>query len=140
MSYNIKEGGSNGLPSEETVRKMVETRMRNESYVGEKNGMYGKHLSDYMEPDAYEKMIDSHIQAARERATDEKWLKKMSEVTSGEKNGMYGKRLKDLMTPEAYEQMCKNHAHYGKDNSMYGKSSWDKCTPEQRADRIKRYS
>jgi len=139
MSYNIREGGSNGTISEETSKKMVETRMQNNSYASERNGMYGRHLSDFMELDAYEDLIKRHAKSARERASDEEWLKKMSEVTSGERNGMYGKHLKDLMDPDAYARMCENHAHFGEDNPMFGKSSWENCTPEQRTARIEKF-
>ena len=109
---------------------------------GEKNPMYGKHLSSYMELSAYQKFINDFVIRSQERAKDPLWIAKMCEVTSGEKNGMYGKSIFDFMTEEEITQWRSNmsKAVSGKNNGMYGKSSWEKCTSEQRADRAKRYS
>ena len=42
MSYNLKEGGSNGKLSELSRKKISQTRIQNGISVGEKNPMYGK--------------------------------------------------------------------------------------------------
>ena len=142
MSYNLREGGNNGAINDISIQKMVQTRIENGSYDSERNFMYGKHLSDLMEPDAYNLMIYKHVLAAKKRVKDQEWLNKMSEVTSGENNGMFGKHLSDLMDPIDYENMCSKRSKNakGENNPMFGKSSWAKCTPEQKADRVARFS
>lgn len=120
-------------------------RMRKQGLLdmkGEKNPMYGKQISSYMEPEAYQKWIDNVTQKNRERAKDPIWLAKMSEVNSGENNPMYGHSCTEYMTDEEIAKWKTNisKATSGENNPMYGKSSWEKCTPEQRANRAKRFS
>ena len=107
--------------------------------AGEKNPMYGKHLSCCMELSAYQKMIDTLAEKNRQRAKDLAWHKKMSEVTSGKNNPMYGHSIFEYMTDDEIKEWKKklHIAMSGKNNPMYGKSSWEKCTLEERAARIK---
>jgi hypothetical protein len=109
--YNLKEGGGNGKPSEETRRKMSEARL------GEKNHMYGKigennHLWGVQRSEETKQRIGeglrgekhyffgkTHTEEANQKNREAQFGKthtveakqKMSEAQRGENNPMYGK-------------------------------------------------
>ncbi|ABT13665.1 hypothetical protein MT325_M111R [Paramecium bursaria chlorella virus MT325] len=99
--YNLKEGGGNGRPSEETKQKMKEAQ------TGEKNHMYGK--TGEKHPLYGKEHTEEIKQKQREAKTGEK---NPMYGKTGEKNPMYGKEH----TKESKEKMSKaqigekNHA------------------------------
>lgn len=110
--YNLKEGGSNGKPSEESKQKI------SEALRGEKNPMYGK-------------IGENNPNSGKTRSEETK--QKMSDSTKGEKNHMYGKtaseetkqkmsesRFGKLLSAET-KQKCRE-TKVGEKNPMYGKT------------------
>ena len=98
------------------------------SYMGEKNGMYGKHLSQ----EAREKISKNSRRYWKEMPKDEynRLMKIRSENNKGCKNGMYGKHLsqearnknsllmKEYMSKLSKEERSRIYGHirFGKDN------------------------
>ena len=95
--YNLKEGGGNGKPSEESRQKMSEAK------TGEKHPMYGKEHTE----ETKKKMSDAHT--GKEHIEESK--QKTSEALSGEKHPMYGKEH----TEESKQKM--SEAKTGEKNS-----------------------
>ena len=101
--------------------------------AGEKNPMYGKHLSDYMEISAYNAMLEKVAVKNRARSKDPKWLQKMHDVSVGENNPMFGHSCTEFMTEDEIVRWCKNirkNAKKGKDNHMHGHSIEDFMDPD----------
>lgn len=89
VGYNKNYGGDSGRPTEETKRKMSESREG--KYCGEKHHMYGKHHSE----ETKRKLSES----LKDKQHSEEHKRKMSESLKGkycgEKNHMYGKHLSE---------------------------------------------
>ena len=92
--YNLKEGGGNGRPSDETRKKMSEAKL------GEKHHMFGKtrtEESKQKQSDAisgkknpmYGKTGEKHHMYGKEHTEETK--QKIGEANSGEKHYMFGK-------------------------------------------------
>lgn len=96
--YNIRSGGKNSTLSEETKRKISESRKG--KYSGINNPWYGKHPSD----ETIQKMRDNHADFSGKNSPN--YGKKLSDETrkkisenhadiTGEKHPNYGKHLSD---------------------------------------------
>ena len=92
--YNLKEGGANGKPSEETKQKM------SEAHLGEKNHNYGKTMSEEQKQKISEAQFGerSHMYGKTGEKNyffgkihTEETKQKMSEAKLGEKNHFWGK-------------------------------------------------
>ena len=92
--YNLKEGGGNGRPSEETKQKI------GEALTGEKNPMFGKEHTEETKQKMseansgeknpmYGKTGEKNPMFGKERTEETK--QKMSDAKSGEKHPMFGK-------------------------------------------------
>ena len=134
--YNLKEGGGNGKPSEETKQKMSEARTGktlseetkqkiSDAQSGEKNHMFGKTLgkehkqkiSEAMSGEKaywYGKTGEMNPMFGKEHTEETK--QKMKEAKTGEKNPMFGKTL----SVKTKQKMSKSTS--GENNPMYGKT------------------
>lgn len=82
--YNLKEGGANGKPSEESKQK------NREAHIGEKNSRYGKtHTEDTINKMKEVKQGDKHPMYGKKHT--EETIQKMKEVKQGDKSYWYGK-------------------------------------------------
>ena len=115
MSYNLKEGGSNGKLSELSRKKISQTRIQNGISVGEKNPMYGKNWQDFSTPEK----IALHNQRISQANTGNKVIQRLKEND-----------------PQKYEQWrqknSKSHKGLmcGQNHQMYGKDPLANMTPE----------
>jgi hypothetical protein len=111
--YNLREGGGNGKPSEESKRKMSEARL------GDKNYMYGKIHTD----ETKQKISEVHIgktlseehkkklgKARMGKTHTEETKQRMREAQLGEKHPRYGK----IHTGETKQKM--SEARLGEKN------------------------
>lgn len=103
MSYNLKEGGSNGKLSEHSLEKARQTRIKNGTGIGEKNPMYGIDVRTLMTPEAVKEMSRKRSIALKNRKRKQETFDKISKANSGKNNPMYGKHGYD--TPH-YNKKC----------------------------------
>ena len=126
MSYNLKEGGNNGILSESSKEKGRQTRIKNGTWPsGKNNPMYGK---DWRENKTTKEILEHN--------------KKIS-------NSLIGNTfIKDLKqnNPERYKlwllhlSESKIGKYCGKNHPMYGKNPLANMTPEAFAERSRKIS
>lgn len=115
LFYNIHVGGTGGNTtagySEEEKRKLSQKLSKLQQ--GEKNGMYGKHHTEFTKQKIRENRNTSYMQLKEYREN-------MSKIKTGSGNGMYGKHH----TEESKKKMSENSKGKtaGEKNGMYGKS------------------
>jgi hypothetical protein len=110
--YNLKGGGSNGKPSEETKRKMREAQL------GEKNHAYGKMPSE----ETKQKMSEINIG----KIVSEETKKKLREANIGKTlSEEHKQKISEANTGKIRTEEVKQKlgdARLGEKNNMYGKT------------------
>lgn len=113
FGYNLRSGGENSTLSDESRRKISESRKGR--YKGENNPWYGKHPSD----ETRRKMRENHADF------------------SGKNSPNYGKKLSD----ETRRKISDNHADFsGKNNPNYGKHISDETKDKMSKARKGKYT
>ena len=107
--YNLKEGGANGKPGEETKQRM------SEAHLGEKNHMFGKTHTDEIKQKLREINQGGNNSRYGKKHSEES-KKKISEAKQGEKHHMYGKKHDE----DSIRKM--KEAKQGEKNCMFGKT------------------
>lgn len=113
FGYNLRSGGENSTLSDESRRKISESRKGR--YKGESNPWYGKHPSD----ETRRKMRENHADF------------------SGKNSPNYGKKLSD----ETRRKISENHADFsGKNHPNYGKHLSDETKDKMSKARKGKYT
>ena len=157
MSYNLKEGGSYGQHTEQSLQKLslahkeywnslsqeekdiFRTKL-SELLSGENNPMYGHSCTEFMTNEEIAQWKSNIGKASSKMWKQPTYREKVLALTLLNPNIDHDCRK--YMTDEEIKswKASLSKATSGKNNPMYGKSSWEKCTPEQRADRARRFS
>ena len=106
MSYNLREGGHNGIHNEESIKKLSESQKRRFANMSEEeNQQRRERIKQYWKNRTDEEKAEhgKRIKLSWSKRTPE-WKQKYSalksEQTKGKNNPMYGKSIMDIMSDD----------------------------------------